>query len=40
MALALEQYAFCPDIVEQGCGTIGYLADTLAKSNKWYFWWD
>ncbi len=40
MALALEQYAFCPDIVDQGCGTVGYLADTLAKSDKWYFWWD
>lgn len=40
MALALEQYAFCPDIVDQGCGSVGYLADTLAKSTKWYFWWD
>lgn len=40
MALALEQYAFCPDIVEQGCGSVGYLADTLSKSSKWYFWWD
>lgn len=40
MALAMEQYAFCPDIVDQGCGTVGYLADTLSKSTKWYFWWD
>lgn len=40
MALAMEQYAFCPDIVDQGCGTIGYLADSLAKSTKWFFWWD
>lgn len=40
MALALEQYAFCPDIVDQGCASVGCLADTLAKSTKWYFWWD
>lgn len=40
MDLALEQYAFCPDIVDQGCESVGYLADSLAKSTKWYFWWD
>lgn len=40
--LALEQYCFCADIVEQGPedGSPGMLADTLAKSNNWYFWWD
>lgn len=40
--LALEQYAFCPDRVDQ-CGeecTIGELADCLSKSTIWYFWWD
>ncbi len=40
--LALEQYAFCPDRVEQ-CeedGSIGKLADSLTKSDVWYFWWD
>ena len=40
MDLAMEQYAFCGDIVDQGCGTVGALADTLAQSTKWYFWWD
>ena len=40
LALALEQYAWCSDIVEQGVGTIGALADTLARSTVWYFWWD
>lgn len=40
MALALEQYAFCPDIVDQGCESVGVLADILAKSTKWFFWWD
>lgn len=38
--LALEQYAYCNDIVDQGIGTIGALADGLMKSHNWYFWWD
>ena len=40
LELAMEQYAFCPDIVDQGYESVGRLADTLAKSSKWYFWWD
>ena len=42
VAIGEEQYAFCPDIVEQCCGdaTIGQLADTLMKSDVWFFWWD
>lgn len=42
MNLAFEQYAFCPDRVDQ-CeedGSIGKLADGLTKSSLWYFWWD
>lgn len=38
--LAKEQYAYCSDIVDQGVETIGRLADGLAKSHYWYFWWD
>ena len=40
--LAVEQYAFCADIVEQGAPgtTVGKLAERLKKSNIWYFWWD
>ena len=38
--LAKEQYAYCNDIVDQGVETIGRLADGLAKSHYWYFWWD
>ena len=39
---AQEQYAFCPDVVDQGGedATVGALADTLRQSDKWYFWWD
>ena len=42
LPLAVEQYGFCPDIVDQGGEdmTIGKLADTLSKSSIWYFWWD
>ena len=40
MELAMEQFTFCPDIVEQGCGSIGRLADGLWQSDKWFFWWD
>lgn len=38
--LALEQYAFCSDIVLQGVSTIGRLAGLLMQSSTWYFWWD
>lgn len=40
MALALELYAACPDIVDQGLGTIGRLAGAILNSSVWYFWWD
>lgn len=39
-ALAWEQYWYCPDIVEQGCGSVSHLAATLLNSQYWYFWWD
>jgi Domain of unknown function (DUF4253) len=38
--LAWEQYWYCPDIVEQGCGSVSNLAATLLNSHYWYFWWD
>lgn len=42
MQLALEQYAWCPDVIDQGGydATVGMLADSLTKSKCWYFWWD
>lgn len=39
-ALAFEQYMYCPDIVDQGTGTLAKLADGLHSSELWYFWWD
>ena len=39
--LAIEQYGYCPDIVEQGDNvTVGMLAEMLTMSKVWFFWWD
>lgn len=38
--LALEQYAFCYDIVDQGYETVAALAAELQQSTIWSFWWD
>ena len=42
MDTAVEQYGFCPDVVNQGPeeATVGTLADVLRQSTVWYFWWD
>ncbi len=40
LKLARVQYAFCPDIVEQGVMSIENLASSLIDSTIWYFWWD
>jgi hypothetical protein len=40
IALAYEQFAYCPDIVDQGVGTLDALAATLLNGTVWYFWWD
>ena len=40
MTLAHEQYAYCPDIVEQGVGGLSALAARLMADDWWYFWWD
>ncbi len=39
--LAQEMYAFAPDVVCQSdTPSIYALADSLTKSDVWYFWWD
>ncbi len=40
LSLAWEQYVWCPDIVDQGCGIVEALASTLCQSTVWFFWWD
>lgn len=38
--LAKRMYDFCPDIVDQGCGSVKNLAKELASTHKLFFWWD
>ena len=41
MGTAVEQYGFCPDVVDQEEDpTVGNLADVLRQSTVWYLWWD
>jgi len=40
LTLAVEQGAYCADIVEQGVGSVASLAATLLDAPVWYFWWD
>jgi hypothetical protein len=39
-AIAAEHYAFCPDNVDQGVGSIGEYAESLLDADLWPFWWD
>ena len=39
-AMAKAMYDFCPDIVDQGVGSVEALAKELAKTGELYFWWD
>jgi hypothetical protein len=39
--LAERMFAFCPDIVDQGVGSVSNLEKELAKpSPQLYLWWD
>jgi hypothetical protein len=41
LAVAAEHYAFCPDNVDQGCGSLEeYAAEEVLGSPQWSFWWD
>lgn len=40
MTLAIEQYAYCSDIVDQGVGSVLALAAILLEGETWFFWWD
>lgn len=39
-AIALEQFAYCPDSVLQGTETMERLAANLIGARFWSFWWD
>jgi ankyrin repeat protein len=38
--LAERMYEFCPDIVDQGCGSVEILGESLAENDSLFFWWD
>lgn len=38
--MAEECYAVCPDIVDQGTGSVDELAEELKRTKTLYFWWD
>jgi len=40
LALALDQYVYCYDIVDQGTETVDALSAVLECSDYWFFWWD
>lgn len=40
LAVAREHYAYCPDSVDQGVGSLTALAQEQSPSASWYFWWD
>ncbi|MGV9451703.1 DUF4253 domain-containing protein [Streptomyces sp. NPDC003635] len=37
---ALEQYAYCSDVVDQGVGSVEALVEAQLLGGSWYFWWD
>lgn len=39
-AIAAEHYAFCPDNIDQGAGSIREYASLLVNESIWPFWWD
>lgn len=38
--LAKEIYEFCPDVVDQGTGTVDLLEKEMEQNNGFYLWWD
>ena len=38
--LAEEHYAYCPDVIDQGYGSLRGLAGALLNAPTWQFWWD
>jgi hypothetical protein len=38
--LARVQYAYCADIIDQGCGSYSVLAAQVLAHDWWFFWWD
>lgn len=37
---AKDIYRICPDVVDQGAGTVQALADEIKRTKRLYLWWD
>lgn len=35
-----EHYLYCPDVIDQGCETMGALVADREGNRFWWFWWD
>lgn len=40
LELAKQAYEICPDIVDQGAGSVEALAAEMRRTQRLYFWWD
>jgi hypothetical protein len=40
LRVAVEHFAFCPDLVHQGTGSLTEYAEELIEATNWWFWWD
>jgi hypothetical protein len=40
MKLALEEYTYCNDMIDQGAGTVSRRAAELMADPWWDLWWD
>jgi hypothetical protein len=40
LRVAVEHFAFCPDLVHQGTGSLTEYAEELPGATAWWFWWD
>ncbi len=38
--VAAEHWAFCPDNIDQGAGSLREYAAAIQDANSWSFWWD
>lgn len=39
-AFAWDQYEFCPDVVDQGVGSVEALEEAVDVTGRVYLWWD
>ncbi|MEV6282523.1 DUF4253 domain-containing protein [Kribbella sp. NPDC051770] len=40
LQVAAEHFAFCPDNIDQGAGSLREYAEAIQDANSWSFWWD